>query len=111
MVLVRYNADRTLDATFGTGGVVVQDLGDADGCSGITIDASGNILLAVEGGDDDEMGVAKFDSAGAIVNGFGASGIAWSGSAGSVAGAIKINLMVRLFWQGRSITVLTTTSL
>lgn len=45
VVLVRYNADRTLDATFGTGGVVVQDLGDADGCSGITIDASGNILF------------------------------------------------------------------
>lgn len=44
--LVRYNADRTLDTTFGTGGKIIADFGGDDKGNGVAIDAKGRIFVA-----------------------------------------------------------------
>ncbi len=47
IALARYNADGSLDDSFGTGGMVVTDLGSSgDAASAIAIDAQGGILVA-----------------------------------------------------------------
>jgi uncharacterized delta-60 repeat protein len=79
MTLVRYNADGTLDSTFGSGGVVRQQfpvtpgtvanppaLGPS-GAVAMTQDASGNLLVAGIGGGASEF-VARFSAAGAYVS-------------------------------------------
>jgi uncharacterized delta-60 repeat protein len=79
MTLVRYNADGTLDTTFGSGGVVRQQFpvtpGTAanppalgpSGAVAMTQDASGNLLVAGIGGGASEF-VARFTAAGAYVS-------------------------------------------
>lgn len=77
--LARYNANGTLDTTFGSAGTVVRDLGGGmtdlaytvialpDGAS-----AAGG-LVSVPGGGD--MFVARFDGSGNLVPSFGTSGV------------------------------------
>ncbi|MFL6335169.1 MAG: Calx-beta domain-containing protein [Pyrinomonadaceae bacterium] len=44
--VVRYNADGTLDSTFGTGGVVTLDFDQSDGAAGLVLQPDGRIVLA-----------------------------------------------------------------
>jgi uncharacterized delta-60 repeat protein/uncharacterized repeat protein (TIGR01451 family) len=61
----RFNTDGTLDATFGTGGIVITDLsGDFDRANAIEIQSDGRILL---GGETDRDSTNAFDTAAAIV--------------------------------------------
>jgi uncharacterized delta-60 repeat protein len=48
--VVRYNADGTLDATFGAGGVVTIDFDQNDGAAGVAVQADGKLLLAGSAG-------------------------------------------------------------
>jgi uncharacterized delta-60 repeat protein len=54
--LVRYNADGTLDNTFGNGGIVVPAFGGAD--SGVAIQADGKIVVSCFNGGN--FGVARY---------------------------------------------------
>ncbi|MDX6561479.1 MAG: hypothetical protein QOD65_1293 [Gaiellales bacterium] len=80
MTLVRYNANGTIDSTFGTGGFVTRQFGGtpsqttgSSGAVAMTQDASGNIFVAGFGGSQ-SMVVARFTAAGA----FGASAVCYA---------------------------------
>ena len=71
-VVTRYNADGTLDSTFGTGGVVVTDLrgtGGHDHARGIAIDAQGRIVVA--GDSDQDFAAVRYLSDGSLDTSFG----------------------------------------
>ncbi|OHE06177.1 DUF4347 domain-containing protein [Sulfurimonas sp. RIFOXYB12_FULL_35_9] len=101
VVLMRYNADGTVDTDFGTGGAIVTDLGNADSSSDVVIDTSGNIFVAVGGGDNSDMGIVKYTSSGVLDTDFGTDGIAWTGIENNAeAGAIKIDANGKIVLAG-----------
>jgi uncharacterized delta-60 repeat protein len=75
--LVRYLADGTLDASFGTGGIVTTDVGsEVDEIEGIVLQANGRILatgLSEDGGGD--FTVARYLVDGTLDTSFGGTGI------------------------------------
>ncbi len=79
--LARYNANGTLDSTFGTDGTV--EMGYANGFAGLVNSAAllpdGKILVA------GQNGVARFDSSGTLDSTFGYAGIALNGLTSAAA--------------------------
>jgi uncharacterized delta-60 repeat protein len=72
MVLARFNADGTLDTTYGTGGFVTARFAGtpttspgASGATALALDAGGNVLATGFGGSQ-SMFVARFSPAGAM---------------------------------------------
>lgn len=76
--LVRYDADGSLDGSFGTGGVVVADFhGLLDVAYDVAIDALGNVVVAGTASDVNysyRIGVMRFDASGAPDASFDADG-------------------------------------
>ena len=62
--LARYNADGTLDATFGTGGVVITNLTSNDGGHEVAVHTDGSIVVVGDAGADSV--VARYTSAGVL---------------------------------------------
>jgi uncharacterized delta-60 repeat protein len=80
MTLVRYNANGTIDTTFGSGGFATRQFGGtpsqttgASGAIAMTQDGSGNIIVAGFGGSQ-SMVVARFTAGGA----YGASAVCYA---------------------------------
>ncbi|WP_345327120.1 Calx-beta domain-containing protein [Novipirellula rosea] len=89
MVVMRYEADGTLDTTFGSGGIAITDLGGDELAFGSVIDADGKITIAgytvpslATGGNNNFALVrylangtldTSFDSDGIVTTDFGAS--------------------------------------
>ena len=76
LALVRYTARGELDPTFGTGGVVLQPVGD--GFSALTALAEGpggSVLATGQAGL--RLLVARFTAAGALDAGFGVGGLVY----------------------------------
>ncbi len=84
ILLIRLNADGTLDTDFGTGGVVAQAVTEApafgeDKGYDLVLDADGNILVCgTSFGADytDRPVVVRFTADGALDTGFGTNGVA-----------------------------------
>jgi uncharacterized delta-60 repeat protein len=73
LALVRYNPDGTLDATFGTGGVVTSDLGtSADDARAVVIQPDGRIVVA--GTADEDVALARYLADGTLDSAFGQGG-------------------------------------
>ncbi|MBH8576028.1 DUF4347 domain-containing protein, partial [Nostocaceae cyanobacterium CENA369] len=72
--VVRYNSDGTLDNSFGSGGKVTTDIGNAtsDTAYSITLQTDGKILLA--GSSANNFAVVRYNSDGTLDNSFGSSG-------------------------------------
>lgn len=75
--IARFNADGTLDSTFGQGGWAIVDFGSTfDQACAIAVDAQGHIVVAgqtsVNGSFD--FAVARLDSSGALDSTFGSGG-------------------------------------
>ncbi|HSD03595.1 MAG TPA: Calx-beta domain-containing protein, partial [Gaiellales bacterium] len=71
--LVRYNADGTLDQSFGTGGIVTTDLGTrSDDARALAIQPDGKIVLAGSAGED--IGLARYTPNGSLDPTFASSG-------------------------------------
>ncbi len=91
--LQRYNADASLDTTFGDSGTVSSDLDwGADG----TIEPNGQIVLAGTAtipGDTFTEGVAveKFNANGSVDNSFGVNGVVITPSAGDTAATAVVD--------------------
>jgi len=72
--IARYNSDGSLDTSFGNNGKVTTDfVQNHDYGSSITMDSSGNILVAgyVSNGSDYDFAVAKYNSNGTLNEDFG----------------------------------------
>jgi len=77
--MVRYNADGTLDGSFGTGGIVTLHQGDGEDQSlSIALLSDGKILVAgnVSIGNTSELVLARYQSDGTLDEKFGVGGIA-----------------------------------
>jgi len=75
--LARYNADGTLDATFGTGGNATTDFfGDVDAVHGVVIQGDGQIVAAgvVANGSLVDFALARYDADGTLDATFGTGG-------------------------------------
>jgi uncharacterized delta-60 repeat protein len=76
--LARFNADGTLDTTFGTNGQVRTDLGASDTVEDVTLQPDGKILVAgmTGAGNDFAAAVVRYNADGSIDTTFGNNGVA-----------------------------------
>ena len=76
--LARYNADGSLDASFGTGGKVTTSFfGFDDGATAVKLQADGKIVVvgsAYPGGANNQFAVARYNADGSLDAGFGTGG-------------------------------------
>src|SRR5262249_49582815 len=76
--LARYNANGTLDTTFGTKGKVTTDFaGNGDWAGGVAIQADGKIVAAGSAGDSSgpgTIGLARYNTNGSLDASFGNGG-------------------------------------
>jgi len=85
IVVVRNNADGSLDTTFGTGGAATYDGGNGDDIgNAIAVDASGNVYVAGQSnnGTDYDILVLKFDENGDLDSTFASTGVYVNDSGG-----------------------------
>lgn len=78
-ILARFNADGTLDSTFGAGGQVTTDMSGAtsiDRARAVAIQNDGKIVVAGEGtvGSNSVVALARYNTDGSLDTGFGADG-------------------------------------
>ncbi|MBK8340312.1 MAG: hypothetical protein IPK99_10145 [Flavobacteriales bacterium] len=95
LLLVRYLADGTLDATFGNGGIISSDLNCAPGfqhASALGILPDDRIVIVgVSGGCGDGLVCARFTPDGNLDPAFGVSGVALTGVPASVGVCLHLN--------------------
>ncbi|MBD8904893.1 hypothetical protein MBTS_22090, partial [Methylobacterium bullatum] len=77
--LVRYDADGSLDTTFGTGGKVLTPVGtglSSDQGNSVTLQADGKILVAGygEGSEGQDFALLRYNADGSLDTGFGPDG-------------------------------------
>ncbi len=75
--LARYNADGSLDSSFGTGGLVTTDFnGNLDRAYAVAIQPDGKIVVAGDAtpSTNTDFGVARYNANGSLDGGFGAGG-------------------------------------
>ncbi len=71
-LLIRLNADATVDSSFGTNGAAIKDINGIDRASVIGFQSDGKIIVAGDAGFD--FTVARFNANGSIDNSFGTAG-------------------------------------
>lgn len=81
LAVVRYNADGSLDTGFGTGGMVLAQVGDpgtSAGGNAVTIQADGKIVVSGSGNGvfmgGSDIAVVRFNANGTLDTGFGTGG-------------------------------------
>jgi uncharacterized delta-60 repeat protein len=105
--LVRYNADRTLDTTFGVQGKIIVDLGGDDKSNAVAIDATGRIFVAgytmISGKTSFALTCYKAD--GTLDTSFGTSGklLADFGSSSDVGYSLKVDAQGRVLLVGTTL--------
>ena len=93
IAVVRYNADGTLDNTFGNHGKVITDIREGyDGAYGIAIQKSGRIIAAGHSavGSDYDFAIVAYNSDGSLDRTFGNKGIVITGLGTNSEGAISV---------------------
>lgn len=92
--VVRYNADGTLDNTFGSNGVVTTDLqlGSDDVAYSVTLQADGKIVLAgySDNGSNKDAALVRYNTNGIIDSTFGNNGIVITDFENSQQDEIKV---------------------
>jgi len=77
--LARFNSDGSLDSSFGSGGMVITNLGGADYCSSLIVQPDGKILLGGNGGQGKRQApsfiVVRYNSDGRKDLSFGKGGV------------------------------------
>lgn len=108
-LVLRYNADGTLDGTFGSGGKVLTDFGGDDGAAALVLQPDGKLVAAgfteppMAGGTRD-FALARYDSLGTLDPGFGTGGMVTTDFAGAddVAQALVLQSDGKLVAAGSS---------
>lgn len=86
--LVRYNPDGTLDASFGTGGVVTTDFaGNLDEVHGLLLDPGGHLVAVgfTHGDGRSDVALARYNPDGTLDQTFGTGGIVTTQLPGNLA--------------------------
>jgi uncharacterized delta-60 repeat protein len=73
LLLVRLTSNGLLDATFGSGGRVIQDLGDFEEADALSQAANGQLIVA--GSTDTDLLLARYNTNGSLDTTFGTNGI------------------------------------
>jgi uncharacterized delta-60 repeat protein len=78
-LLARYNANGSLDSTFGSGGTVITDIdGDFDTVAGVAVQVDGSIVAAgralVNEGQDSVFALVRYSPGGSLDSSFGTGG-------------------------------------
>lgn len=92
-MLVRLNADGSLDTTFGGDGVVTTDFGHDDSASGVAIQSDGKILVAGSRNDASDVAgftVVRYNADGSMDTSFGTDGAVVVDFGGLPANARKL---------------------
>ncbi len=103
--LVRYNADGSLDNSFGAGGKVITPLGSYDDWGySVAVQTDGKILVAGENysGTDYDFAIVRYDSNGSLDNSFGTGGISntsW-GSSDDYGYSVKVQIDGKIVLAG-----------
>ncbi|MCP4165513.1 MAG: hypothetical protein GY759_06420, partial [Chloroflexi bacterium] len=78
VALARYNADGSLDTTFGSGGILTTDFGSgSDNGQSVTVQSDDKILVAGYSwnGSDDDFALTRYNANGSLDTTFGSGGI------------------------------------
>ena len=104
--VVRFNADGTLDTTFGAGGGVITAVGSyADKAYALGIQSDGKIVTAGHnevGGALDEFALVRYTSNGALDSTFGTNGIVTTEIVNASASAMRIQSDGKIVAAGRT---------
>jgi uncharacterized delta-60 repeat protein len=92
--LARYNADGSLDTTFGNGGKVTTDLGGFDAAFGVALQADGKIVAAGQGGAGGGFALARYNADGSLDPSFGSGGEVTTHFTGGVEVAIAVAIQL-----------------
>jgi uncharacterized delta-60 repeat protein len=92
--LARYSTDGTLDAAFGTGGLVISDISldnEPNVANAVAIQGDGRVLAAgtisnINSTGDDSFAVARFNTDGTLDSGFGTAGVTTTDFSGDGSG-------------------------
>jgi uncharacterized delta-60 repeat protein len=94
--LNRLNPDGTLDASFGSGGVVVTSPPNGDYAGAVTIQADGNIVVVGQQNNTltgvNTFMVARYHANGSLDSGFGTNGMATGGARSIGGGSVAVAL-------------------
>ncbi|MCW5623235.1 MAG: cadherin domain-containing protein, partial [Burkholderiales bacterium] len=76
VALVRYNADGSLDTSFGTGGTLTTAVGSGSGAMGMALRADGRIVVAGWGsnGSNNDFAVLRYNADGSLDTSFNGTG-------------------------------------
>jgi uncharacterized delta-60 repeat protein len=73
--LARYNADGSLDSTFGSGGKLTTDFGGFDGALAVALQTDSKIIAVGGGGTGSDFALARYNADGSPDTSFGSGGI------------------------------------
>jgi uncharacterized delta-60 repeat protein len=105
IALVRYNADGSLDAAFGTGGIVTTDLGGSDQANALALQPDGKLVVAGsadKGTTGQDFALVRYNADGSLDTTFASGGVAMTDLAGSddIALALAVQADGRLVAAG-----------
>jgi uncharacterized delta-60 repeat protein len=77
-VVIRYNADGSLDESFGNKGIVISEIGESPAAYGIAIQKDGKIVVVGTASKNNvpAFGVARYTNDGRLDTSFGENGLA-----------------------------------
>lgn len=87
--VARYNADGSLDASFGSSGVVLTDRGATSGANGVALQTDGKVVVTGHGAD---FITIRYNTNGSLDSGFGSGGVVATSftSSGAIEGASDV---------------------
>ncbi|HXS80474.1 MAG TPA: putative Ig domain-containing protein [Gammaproteobacteria bacterium] len=106
-VLARYNTDGSLDATFGTGGILVHSISAASIEQATSIVRQGDGKLLVTGRANLDFAIARYNENGTVDNTFGANGVITTtvGAPGAISVGIALQADGKIVVNGHASTV------
>ncbi|PKK88115.1 MAG: hypothetical protein CVV64_20220, partial [Candidatus Wallbacteria bacterium HGW-Wallbacteria-1] len=76
IALIRYNSDGTLDTSFGSGGIVITDLGSYEEAHAMALTSDGKIVVAgTDFNADNDFLLLRYNSNGSLDTTFGTNGV------------------------------------
>ena len=92
--LLRYNANGTLDGTFGSGGLVVTDIGSSshDNGEAMAVQSDGKIVVGGNSGSPVAMAFARYNADGSLDASFGTGGKLTVSLGGSFSAMIDLTI-------------------